>query len=57
MSSDIVTNQISKDVLSSSSVAKSTSTNVSQVDSRQDVAAQAANLEGKALPPETKKRK
>lgn len=55
MSSDIVTNQISKDVLSSSSVAKSTSTNVSQVDSRQDVAAQAANLEGKALPPETKK--
>ena len=46
MSTDIMTNQISKDVLSSSSVAKSA--NVSQVQNRQNVAVQ----EGKSLPPE-----
>lgn len=48
MSTDIVTNQISKDVVSSSSsVAKTT--NVSQVQSRQNVAAE----EGKSLPPDS----
>jgi len=55
MSSDIMTNQISKDVLSSSSVAQSKATAVSQPQKRQDLAAQEANLEGKTLPPETKK--
>ena len=47
MSTDIMTNQISKDVvLSSSSVAKTA--NVSQAQARQNVAAE----EGKSLPPE-----
>ena len=46
MSTDIMTNQISKDVLSSPSVAKSA--NASQVQNRQNVAVQ----EGKSLPPE-----
>jgi len=49
MSTDIVTNQISKDVLSSSTVAKTA--NVSQVQPRQNVAAE----EGKSLPPESDK--
>lgn len=56
MSSDIVTSQISKDVLSSSSVVKTA--NAVPAESRQKVAAQAtqaAALEGKVLPPETKK--
>lgn len=49
MSTDIVTNQISKDVVSSSTVAKTA--NVSQVQTRQNVAAE----EGKSLPPEAEK--
>jgi len=49
MSTDIVTNQISKDVLSSSTVAKTA--NVGQAQSRQNVAAE----EGKSLPPESDK--
>ena len=49
MSTDITTNQISKDVFSSSSVAKSS--NTVQAESRQKVAAQ----DGKALPPEADK--
>lgn len=53
MSTDITTNQISKDVFSSSSVVKTT--NTVQTDSRQKVAAQSAALEGKALPPEADK--
>lgn len=48
MSSDIMTNQISKDVLSSQAVTKPV---VSQSQNRQNVAAQ----EGKTLPPETEK--
>ena len=55
MSSDIMTNQISKDVLSSSSVVQPKTTNANQVDKRQEFAAQAATLEGKVLPPEDKK--
>jgi len=55
MSSDIMTNQISKDVLSSSSVVQSKATNVNQAEKRQELAAQTAALEGKALPPEDKK--
>jgi len=47
MSSDIVTNQISKDVLSTSTVAKTA--NAGQVQTRQNVAAEA----GKSLPPES----
>lgn len=46
MSNDIVTNQISKDVLSSSTAAKTAS--VAQAQPRQNVAAE----EGKSLPPE-----
>jgi len=53
MSTDIMTNQISKDVSSSSSVAKSSTT--AQVEGRQKVAAQSAALQGKALPPEPEK--
>jgi len=53
MSSDIVTNQISKDVLSSSSVVKTA--NAVPAENRQNVAAQAAAVEGKVLPPDTKK--
>jgi len=49
MSTDITTNQISKDVFSSSSVAKSS--NTVQAESRQKVAVQ----DGKALPPEADK--
>ena len=49
MSTDIVTNQISKDVVSSSTVAKTA--NVSQVQTRQNMAAE----EGKSLPPEAEK--
>lgn len=55
MSSDIVTNQISKDVLSSSSVVNSKSATANQLENRQNVAAQAATLEGNVLPPEDKK--
>lgn len=55
MSSDIMTNQISKDVLSSSSVVQPKTTNANQVEKRQEFAAQSATLEGKALPPEDKK--
>lgn len=55
MSSDIMTNQISKDVLNSSSVAQSRATAVSQPEKRHELAAQEATLEGKTLPPETKK--
>jgi len=47
MSTDIVTNQISKDVVSSSSSVAKTA-NVSQVQPRQNIAAE----EGKVLPPE-----
>jgi len=48
MSTDIVTNQISKDVVSSSSSVVKTA-NVSQVQTRQNVAAE----EGKSLPPDS----
>jgi len=56
MSSDIVTSQISKDVLSSSSVVKTA--NAVPAENRQKVAAQAtqaADVEGNILPPETQK--
>jgi len=53
MSTDIMTNQISKDVLSSSSVAKSSKS--AQAESRQNVATQSAASEGKVLPPEAEK--
>jgi flagellar protein FlaG len=53
MSSDIMTNQISKDVLSSSTVAKSSTS--APLENRQKVAVQPAALEGKALPPEADK--
>lgn len=56
MSTDIVTNQISKDVLSSSSAVRSKPANdAGQVESRQSAAAQAATLEGNFLPPESQK--
>jgi len=55
MSSDIMTNQISKDVLSSSSAVQSKATSVNKVENRQEIAAQTATSEGKALPPEDKK--
>ena len=55
MSSDIVTNQISKDVLTSSSVVNSKPATANQLENRQNFAAQAATLEGKVLPPEDKK--
>ncbi|RDH84701.1 MAG: flagellar biosynthesis protein FlaG [endosymbiont of Galathealinum brachiosum] len=54
MSSDIMTSQISKDLLSSSSVVKSNSTNVNQVENRQNLVAESAASEGKVLPPEAK---
>jgi len=53
MSTDITTNQISKDAFSSSSVAKPS--NAAQTESRQKVTAQSAALEGKALPPAAEK--
>ena len=56
MSSDIMTSQISKDLLSSASVVKSTSTNVNQVENRQNVVAESASSDGKVLPPETKEK-
>ena len=56
MSSDIMTSQISKDLLSSSSVVKSNSTNVNQVENRQNVVAESASSDGKVLPPETKEK-
>ncbi len=54
MSSDIMTSQISKDVLSSSSVVKSNSANANQIENRQKMATQDATLEGKSLPPEAR---
>jgi len=54
MSSDIMTSQISKDLLSSSSVVKSNSTNVNQVENRQNLVAESATSQGKVLPPEAK---
>ena len=56
MSSDIMTSQISKDLLSSAPVVKSNSTNVNQVDNRQNVAAESASSDGKVLPPEVKEK-
>ena len=52
MSTDIVTNQISKDVVSSSSSVAKTE-NVSQVQTRQNIAAE----QGKSLPPEAESEK
>ena len=49
MSTDITTNQISKDAFSSSSVAKPA--NVAHTEGRQNVSAQTAAQEGKVLPP------
>ena len=54
MSSDIMTSQISKDLLSSSSVVKSNSTNVNQAENRQNLVAESATSQGKVLPPEAK---
>ena len=54
MSSDIMTSQISKDLLSSSSVVKSNSTNVNQAENKQNLVAESATSQGKVLPPEAK---
>ena len=48
MSTDIITNQVSKDVLSSPSIAKSANVDQTQEQNRQNVAVE----EGRSLPPE-----